>query len=404
MVFDPERVRSYALQVDPEDLARIDAMPSNEEYIPASLSFEGEHFARIGMRYKGSAGAFLMPCTASSTPGRSGAKVGKCSIKLAFDEYDDAGRFHGLKKLNLHSMGRDPSLLRERLGYTFYTEMGVASSRVAYVRLVLNGQLQGVYLAVEEIDGRFTRARFGDGGKGNLYKEVWPLYDDPETYRTALEANKGDTTVVDKMLGFARDVREDPMRATRWLDRDYMLRYIAVDRVIIDDDGAFHFYCGVPEGHNHGFFNNHNYFWYEASDAGRFWLIPWDLDGAFANEPRVFIDYEWSNTDAPCNCHIAVGFPQRAPSCDPLVGQWAGWRADYDAVVDQFLSGPFSAAAVSGKIAHWSEQVAPLVDEQATAGAAPDRATWQASVQALEIVLEGARAHGGHDYSESAQP
>src|SRR5262245_28284461 len=54
-VFDPEQVRSYELQVDPADLARIDAMPSSEEYIPATLSFDGEHYGRIGMRYKGSA-------------------------------------------------------------------------------------------------------------------------------------------------------------------------------------------------------------------------------------------------------------------------------------------------------------------------------------------------------------
>jgi spore coat protein H len=396
-VFDPARVQTYEISVDPDALAGLDADPSTEQYISAMVTIDGTTYGPLGFRYEGSSGAFLVPCTASTTPGLAGPKAGKCSIKLAFDQLDDSGRYHGLKKLNLHSMGRDPSLMRERLGYGLYREMGVASPRTAYARVLINGQLEGAFLALEEVDGRFTRSRFSDGGEGNLYKEIWPLYADARAYRYALESNKGDDTNVDKMLAFAQTLARDPSAATAWLDRDYMLRYIAVDRVIMNDDGVFHWYCGIPEGNNFGAFNNHNYYWYEASAAGRFWLIPWDLDGTFGINPRVFIDVEWSAPDS-CMCHIAVGFPQRAPSCDPLTAQFASWRADYDTLVDQFLAGPFAEAAVADKLRTWSAQLGPLVDEAGGAKGAPDRMAWEQAMQDFKAVLVSVREHRGYPY------
>lgn len=396
-LFAGDGVKTYEVTVAPEDLATIDAMPSSEAYVTASLAIDGEHVDNLGIRYKGSAGAFIMPCTASTMPGRSiGPKVGKCSMKLAFDYLDEEARFHGLKKLNLHSMGRDLSYMRERLGYAMYREMGVASPRTAYVRLVINGKLEGLFLAVEQIDGRFTRSRFSEGGEGNLYKEVWPLYDDPVVYRTALESNKGDTTKVDKMLAFAQSLKLTPAASTDWVDRDYTLRYIAVDRVLQNDDGVFHFYCG-RSGNNPGPYANHNYYWYEAERGGRMWLVPWDLDVSLANEPRTFIDFEWS-AQASCMCHIAIGYPQRAPSCDPLVAQFATWRDDYDSMVDTFITGPFAKDVVEAKLAAWSDEIAAVVDETAGLGGAPDRASWQRELLELRYVLDAAREDRGFAY------
>jgi hypothetical protein len=397
-VFDASRVKTYELTIAPDDLAKLDSDPAAEEYVPGQLSFEGETYDSISVRYKGSAGSFLAPCTAATIPGfGTGAKIGKCSIKLAFDQLDPNGRFHGLKKVNLHSMGRDPSLMREQLVYGMFRANDVASSRTAYARVVINGQLEGLFLAVEEIDGRFTRARFSEGGEGNLYKEIWPLYDDPKLYRAALESNKGDDTNVDKMLSFAHDVIQTPAMATDWIDRDYTLRYLAVDRVLMNDDGALHFYCGIPEGHNPGPFSNHNYFWYEERAAGRMWLIPWDLDGTLGDSPRVFIDVAWY-APSSCECHVAQGFPLRAPSCDPLVGQLAIWEPDYETAVDAFLAGPFASDAIDAKIATWTDQISPLVDEANGGGGAPTQDQWQSALTDFKQIVDGVRMNRGYPY------
>ncbi|HKU40072.1 MAG TPA: CotH kinase family protein [Polyangiales bacterium] len=396
-IFGGDRVKTYEISVAPEDLATIDARPSAETYVPAQVAIDGERVEKVGLRYKGSAGAFIAPCTAATMPGPSNRpKVGKCSMKLAFDYIDDDARFKGLKKLNLHSMGRDRTYMREQLGYALFREMGVASPRTAYVKVVINGKLEGLFLAVEQIDGRFTRSRFSEGGEGNLYKEVWPLYDDPKVYRAALESNKGDATNVDKMLAFAQRVRFAPDTATEWIDRDYTLRYIAVDRVLLNDDGVFHFYCS-RSGNNPGPFANHNYYWYEAERAGRLWLVPWDLDTSLGGEIRPFIDVEWSEP-ASCNCHVYVGYPQRAPSCDPLIAQFAKWKKEYAAVMDEFLAGPFAQQAVDAKLDAWSKQIAPYVEETAGLGGAPDREVWEDELLHLRYVLDVVREYRGYPY------
>jgi hypothetical protein len=403
LVFDTSVIRTYELSIAPDDLAQLDAKPNAEMYVPGMLSFEGHTYGPIGVRYKGSSGAFLAPCTAATFPGiPPGPKVGKCSIKLSFDELDSGARFYGLKKLNLHSMGRDPSMLRERLGYALYRQLGVAASRATYARVLINGKLEGLFIAVEQVDSHFTRGRFSEGGKGNLYKEIWPLYDDPALYRTALEDNKGPDTDVDKMLAFKQAIDAGGSAAAAWLDRDYMLRYIAVDRLILNDDGMFHWYCIGPQGSNPGPIANHNYYWYEAQKAGRLWLIPWDLDGSMAAEPRVHIDPEWSADGGDCSCHISMGFPQRAATCDPLSAEFASWRADYETMVDQLLAGPFSEAAVGAQLDAWTEQIAPLVDATAGLNGAPDADTWRAAVATLQAVLSSSRLHRGFDYAVTA--
>ncbi len=252
-LFDDTVIRTVELTIAPDDLATIDSDPSAEQSVPASLRYDGEDVGDIGVRYKGSVGAFLRPCTAATVPGaqQHQPKVGKCSMKLQFDYLDDDRRWHGLKKLNLHAMGRDLSLMREHLGYGLYSELGVASPRTAYARLIVNGELQGLYLAIEEVDSRFDRAHFSEGGKGNLYKEIWPNYPNPLLYRQALETNKGDDTDVTRMVAMAQTLSSMPEHASDWLDSDYMINYLAVDRLILNDDGAMHFYC-IPEGHNPG--------------------------------------------------------------------------------------------------------------------------------------------------------
>jgi spore coat protein CotH len=399
--FNDKRVHDFDLQVAPEDLALIDSDPSAEIYVDAVVRLDGESLGTIGLRYKGSAGAFLAPCTAAALPGQErGPKVGKCSMKLDFDRVNPDQRLLGLKKLNLHAMGRDPSMLREQLGYALFREMGVATPRTTYARVVINGQLEGLFLGVEQIDGRFTRARFTEGGKGNVYKEIWPNTMDPGRFRAALETNEDDEdTSVMSMLAFAAAIQSEPGTALSWLDRQYMLSYIAVDRIILNDDGAFRWYCYTLRGLDLGLGRNHNFYWYESPVGTKMWLIPWDLDLSFAGVGRIRIDSDWRDASR-CDCHVAEGSEnassQRAPACDPLTGQVASWLDDYDQVVDKFLEGPLSAAAIDAKLMHWIDLIEPVVQAAAGVKSSPSESEWQEAISSLRSVLDYTRETRGH--------
>ena len=96
-------------------------------------------------------------------------------------------------------MNSDSSLMKERLAYYLFRSMGIAAPDTVPARLVINGELVGLFLLVEQIDGRFTRSRFEEGGKGNLYKEIWPIHTDDALYLNALKTNEDENPSVDKM-------------------------------------------------------------------------------------------------------------------------------------------------------------------------------------------------------------
>ena len=396
-IFDQRELRTYNIVVADADLARIDASPAAEQLVPAMLELEGRTYGPYSLRYKGGQGSFMYPCTMSSS---GSPKVGKCSMKLDFNDMDPDARFFGLKKLNFHSMNADASMLRDRLGYQLYREMGIAAPRAVHARVLINGELEGLFIAVEQIDSRFSRAHFSDGGAGNVYKEVWPMHDELAPYMEALETNVDDMPSVQGLLDFKRASDESAAAAERYFDREYMMRYLAVDRVIINDDGVLHFWCNeiTGQGNNPGEFGNHNYYWYEEASAPRFWLIPWDLDHSFDNYPAVHLDLAWTET-ATCACrnHSVAGSDYPA-SCDPLVSHFVSWLPDYEAAVDEFIAGPMRKQHVDALVEMWSDQIRSAVTESAGVRLAPDETAWSSAVEGLIEKIDSARANRGYAY------
>lgn len=385
-LYDPAVVHTFDVEIAEADLARIDANPSAEEYVPAQLSFGGAMY-EIAFRYKGSIGAFQPPCSTGGFQG-GGPKTGKCSVKLAFDQVDPEARFFGLRKIQFHAMNNDPSMLRERLGYGLFREMGVPASRATHAVLRVNG-VADIYAFVEVLDGRFTRSRFSEGGEGNLYKEVWPVHDSAAVYLNALETNEDEEPSVDRMLRFKAALAEGADAARAFVDLDVTARYMAVDRVIMNDDGAFHFYCIMgATGNNPTIPGNHNYYWYEAEHADRLWIIPWDLDHSMNDRGQLpHIASDWRSVASPDQCMCQGGFDGPAPGCDRVIQSFQAWQDRYEAQVDGFLAGPFRKELVDAKLDAWKQQI---VD----AGFSPN----DFAIDELKAILDRARENRGYPY------
>jgi spore coat protein CotH len=382
-IFDQERVHTYNILIDPADLAAMDAEPAAEVYYPAALEFEGERVSGIEVRYKGSIGGFN-GCVEGTFPDTSGAKLcPKLSMKLKFNAVDRDARFHGLKRLNLHSANSDLSLMRDRLSYRMFEEFGVPGPRAVHARVLVNGELVGLFVAVEQLDSRFTRRAFDDG-HGNLYKEAWPFQTEiegvlplAERLHESLRTNENSDPSVARMMDFgaelaaAKDNRELQDVLERWTDVEQTLRYIAVDRAILHDDGPFHWYCAaradsptVREFAGSRCFN-HNYYWYDEEQADRFWIVPWDMDHTFRRDHFVTIPTEWNDPSPDCTTTVLhVGFGQMPPACDPMTQAW-GLYEQYRETLDAFLAGPFEPSHVEGLLDRWGAQIEPFVREAA---------------------------------------
>ena len=392
-IFDQNELRTFELKLTEKDLEKIDGDPTAEQYVEGMLIFEGDTISPVGIRYKGSVGAWF-GCVDGPNPFEpSGKKIcTKLSTKVKINWKGRDERFYGLKKLQFHAQNLDKSHLRERLGYWLFKAMGVETSRSVHARLVINGEFSGLYALTEQIDGAFTDYHFDDKD-GNLYKEVWPLYMNgkpmnPQTLITALKTNEDDNPSTDIISGFAdklsnAEKSDIPNIISEYMDINKIISLAVVDRTIRHDDGFLHWYC------DEGGCSSHNFYWYEEPNKKKVNLIPWDLDNAFENiikhaNPVTPIADEWGQITNNCNPfpYGDFGLYQWSASCDKLTGGWAMHKELYAELKEKFIQGPFAASNVNVLLATWSDQIRPVVKE------AQDKNTWdQLTVQEWESKL-----------------
>ena len=173
-IFNQENLPTFEINLPVGALAYINSDPAAEEYVEGSLTYNGETISPIGIRSKGSIGAFVGGVSGPDWGNPSGHKIAtKLSMKFKIDWKGYNSTFYNLKSLQLHSMNLDPSQLHDRLGYWLFKQMGVPSPRAIHAKLYINGEYNGIFSLVEQIDEQFADYHFQ--GAGNIYKEVWPL-------------------------------------------------------------------------------------------------------------------------------------------------------------------------------------------------------------------------------------
>ena len=419
-IFDQDRLHIFELTLSEENLAFLDEAPGREEYVEGTLTFKGQTIGPIGIRYKGSVGAWVFCLSGSFFEGEGAKTCTKLSMKVKINWEDSDDTFYGLKKLQFHSQNLDPTKMHERLGYWLFREMGVPAPRSVHAKLIINGKYNGIFALTEQIDGRFTRENFEDG-TGNLYKEVWPIHPDgrPKTdsdFRWALKTNEGEDPSFDLVRSFGEEIvaaekqnRQSVMET--WVDMDQILAYAIVDRAISNDDGVFHWYCGGPSGISDGdrdaqnegvgeyACNPHNYYWYGNPTTETMHLIPWDLDNAFEvirvqSNPVIPIKDAWGETTNDCRPFIygGWGIAQRSAACDLIISTWAAYEDEYESMLREFLDGPFSKEIVEERLYTWADQIEDAMAEADVAhDDQPSVTEWYKSLDQLIGDLEYAR-------------
>jgi hypothetical protein len=403
VIYDQGTLHTFELWLPESSLSAINADPSAEQYVAATLIFRGDTISPAGLRYKGSIGAFAGCLSGSDWGNPSGYKTcSKLSMQVKINWESREETFYDLKKLQFHSMNLDPSQMRERLGYWFFRQMGVVAPRSVHARVMINGRYSGLYALTEEVDGRFTGEHFSEGD-GNLYKEIWPVRWDGRAYSewdyiSHLETNEDTAPDVSLMRNFGLAVESSTPSTIQgiietWMDVDNIITYAAIDRTIRADDGPFHWYCDGNQC------SNHNYYWYETPTAGKLHLIPWDMDNAFENiisnvNPVTPIADEWGQTRANCS-----PFPfgqayllQRSAACDKLTAGWASYTDLYEQKRAAFKSGPLSKAQVEPVLQAWTDQIREATLEAHNIHPdAPGMGQWEAALLTLRQQLTHAR-------------
>lgn len=250
-IFKKDEIGVVNIEIDEAEFQDILDNAMDEEYKQATVTYNDQEIAYTGVRAKGN----------SSLTSVANSDSDRYSFKLKFNEYVDQD-LKGYTKINLNNSFADPSYMREFLTYEVLEEMGLPTPNYSYVNLFVNGELYGLYLAIENIEEPYLERHFGSSN-GNLFKAdtganlQWQ--DGMSIEETNLEQKVGlenDTNLLHfiKALSAGEGVEE-------YFDVDSYLRYLAVSTVMANMDS----YQGMM---------SHNYFLYELN--GKFTFLAWD--------------------------------------------------------------------------------------------------------------------------------
>ncbi|MEM9545414.1 MAG: CotH kinase family protein [Bacteroidota bacterium] len=403
-IFDQDRLHTFHLHIANSALYRINSNPSAEEYVEAMMIFDGDTISPIGVRYKGSIGAFVNCLSGNDWTNPTGHKTcTKLSMKVKINWEGREEKFFKLRKLQFHSQNNDDSQMHERLGYWLFREMGVPAPRSVHARLMINGSYVGLFALTEQIDGRFAKYHFKDDD-GNMYKEIWPLSMEGVPYSVneyiqALKTNEDSNPSVDLIRGLGQEIintnslNQRKSIVEKYMDIEETISYVVVDRAIRHDDGPFHWYCVSDEC------TNHNYYFYEEPKNKKLHLIPWDLDNAFENiifnkNPVTPIADKWGNTSNNCKpfAYGSFSLSQWSAGCDKLTATWASYVDLYDQKKNELTSGPMSLDKTNEMLDLWSEQILNATKEASDLHSdAVSVEDWRAELTLLKSQLEYAR-------------
>ena len=256
--FTPTAVNTLSITITDENWQDILDNPLDEEYHETAITFNGVTLDSVAIRTKG--GSSLRNVANSSSD--------RYSFKVDINEYVSGQKFFGLKKFTLQNSFNDPSYMREVIAYELMDEMGVPTPEHAYVNFYVNGELFGLYLMVEAVDGEFIEKHFTNSN-GDLYKPdgtgsdlLW-LGDDIQSYTDINLQTNEDTTDNGAFINFVESLDKGETSA---IEVDTLLRYMSVSTSLSNLDS----YHGPLA---------HNYYIYD--DDGVFSILPWDFNESF---------------------------------------------------------------------------------------------------------------------------
>lgn len=353
--FDDSYVHDLYIRFDNADwytvLYNSHANDAEDPYFPADFECDGIVIENVGVRFKGN----------SSFRG-SGVKK---SLKIDFDEYDEDNaelNFYGLKKLNLNNNTNDPTMLHEKLFLDFASNFLAGVGRAVHTNVYINGELWGLYTAVEQIDKTFVQSRFGSDEDGNLYKgeasddldnpqgsfgsDLTWLGDDETAYDDFYQLKTNETAYDYSGLVEFIDVLNNtptadlPESIEPLLDVDDALAGMALNNLFANLDS----YSGSA----------HNYYLYERDDTGRFTHIPWDVNESFGTFNQFTSPGQDMARLSPLWLPAAMGRPgQTSSESRPLMENlWAvdSYRQAYLRDLAEMLRNGFDAASATIRI------------------------------------------------------
>lgn len=222
-LFEEVKVINIRLEMSKAAIDGLQKSYSNSAvYVSAKFEANGRLFERVGVHLRG-VSTFQ---TVDKKP----------NFTVKFNEYVPGQFFHGLRKIRLSNGQVDRSYLQEFLAAELFRSAGVATPRVNYARVWLNGRELGLYLLIEGIGKEFLKENY-HSTEGNLYEG------DEADLDEHLEQDYGKRTRHRTDLQQVMQAIKEPDLRKRFelmekvLDMESFISHVAVEVLIDDWDG-----------------------------------------------------------------------------------------------------------------------------------------------------------------------
>lgn len=159
-LFNTDQIMDIDILMDEDDWNNMLKNAISEEYYSCNVVVNGKTFYSVGIRSKGNTSLSSIV---------NDPDTDRYSFKLEFDHYIEGQTCYGLDKLILNNNYADATNMKEAIVYDMYQYLGVDASLYNYAKISVNGDYQGVYLALEAVEDSFMLRNYGTEN-GNLYK------------------------------------------------------------------------------------------------------------------------------------------------------------------------------------------------------------------------------------------
>lgn len=129
----------------------------SEEYIACDVVINGTKFESVGVRPKGNSSLTMVD-----------ASTQRYSLKFNFDKYINGQSCYGLDSFVINNMISDATYMKEYISYDIMRYIGVDTPLFTYAAVSVNGEYEGLYLAIEKYEESFMNRTYGTND-GQLY-------------------------------------------------------------------------------------------------------------------------------------------------------------------------------------------------------------------------------------------
>ncbi len=240
-----------------------------------NVELEGANYENVGVRYR---------ATKSFKPG---SKHNSLHIRL---NYINKKQNHkGYKTLILSNALRDPSMVREVLGYEIARKY-MPAPQANYAKVEINGDSYGLFVNIEAVDGQFLEKYFGSSN--NSFFKCTPTFDEksktPEGCKNNIYSSLEYEPKVscytrnfeikskegwDDLIELTKILNDDVDNLENILNIDRTLWMLAFNNVLVN----LHSYSGA---------NSQNYYLYKDAN-GQFSTIVSELNYAFGSYKSI---------------------------------------------------------------------------------------------------------------------